>query len=577
MQSVDTRAGERARSLLAAVLAAALGVGWFFLGHGDRTLSPRNVDWLMAGDWSQHLTGWLFFRDAPLQLPLGALPNLAHPLGTTVGYTDSNPLMALVLKPFVGVLPFPFQFIGIWFVLCFALQGFIGARLTALFTPRALTQVLGGALFALSPILFARMGHDTLCAHWLLLSLIWVNLRAWPDKASVRWALVLTFLFVGLAAAVHPYLAAMALVLGMAVPLRLRFVSRMLSWGQLTAVLVGLVGMVLGLFWLLGYLGTRTPTGLGGFGYLSADLATLVNPHEWSRWLRPLPIDRPQGEGYGYLGMGVMLLLVLGAGSALVMRRRSEWKPHWRRAVPLALAVLALAVFAFSSRISLGGKVLLNLEAVYRPVLRLVEPFRSSGRFIWPLNYALVTAALALVLGAWRRRPWVATVLVALAVGVQAYELLPKVREERFQGLNWNGLRSGEWQRLGGGYQHLVLYPPQLHDGNGRGCPVPGGAPFSPMFAYLAARLGLTFNSAYLARVDEASAQAYCAALQRDMERGVLQPGTAYVVHPAFLPALMRHPESAVCGALDGYAVCVSTAQQDDFRRTLEERRLRPR
>jgi hypothetical protein len=127
-----------------------------------------------------------------------------------------------------------------------------------------------------------------------------------------------------------------------------------------------------------------------------------------------------------------------------------------------------------------------------------------------------------------------------------------------------------------GDYRHLALFPPQLHDGNGRGCPYPGpGTPFSPMFAFHAASLGMTFNSAYLARVDPARAQAYCTALQQEAERGEFQPETVYVVHPSYLTPFLRRPEAVVCGALDGYAVCVSSARQSELRRVLEQRRLK--
>jgi hypothetical protein len=562
----------------AAVLAAAFGVFWFIQGHGDRTLNPGQVDWLMVGDWSQHLTGWLFFRTAPpLSFPLGDLPNLARPLGTTLGFMDSIPLVALLLRPFAGVLPFPFQYIGPWLALCFALQGYLGARLTALFSPQPLAQFLGGALFALAPVLMWRLGHESLCAHWLLLGLLWVNLRDWPDGTGVRRAVAMLFLLLGLSAAIHPYLSAMGLVLAGTALLRLRLVDGTLSWRGLGLSLGGLVAFLLLLFWVFGYVGTSTPAGIEGFGHVSSDVLTLVNPMGWSRVLPTLPTARVQYEGFGYLGAGVLLLLALGGGSALVLRlsRRSEWAPQWKRAVPLAVGCLLLSVYALSSRITVLGQLVLDLQGLYAPVQRLVEPFRSSGRFIWPLHYALLTAALALALGAWRRRPWVANALLALAVGVQMFDLGSAVAQERFQSHAWNGLRSPEWARMKDDYRHLVLFPPQLHDGNGRGCPYPGaGAPFSPMFAYHAASLGMTFNSAYLARVDPAGAQAYCAALQQEAERGEFQPETVYVVHPSYLMPFLRRPDSVVCGALDGYAVCVSSAEQSELRRVLEQRRL---
>jgi hypothetical protein len=94
------------------------------------------------------------------------------------------------------------------------------------------------------------------------------------------------------------------------------------------------------------------------------------------------------------------------------------------------------------------------------------------------------------------------------------------------------------------------------------------------MFAYQAAALGMTFNSAYLARVDPALARAYCTALQQEAGRGELQPETVYVVHPSYLAPFLRHPEAVVCGELDGHTVCVSSKKESVFRRLLEARRI---
>ena len=40
-------------------------------------------------------------------------------------------------------------------------------------TLNKLEHVLGGTQFVLTPVLAVRVGHDTLCAHWMLLALMW--------------------------------------------------------------------------------------------------------------------------------------------------------------------------------------------------------------------------------------------------------------------------------------------------------------------------------------------------------------------------------------------------------------------
>ena len=103
--------------------AAALGFLWYLQMGGGPTLNPTNTSWAFYGDWRQHWLGWQFFREAPWTFPPALLPTLPYPVGTAIGFTDSNPLVSVLLKPFSPWLPAEAQFIGLWLALCFALQG----------------------------------------------------------------------------------------------------------------------------------------------------------------------------------------------------------------------------------------------------------------------------------------------------------------------------------------------------------------------------------------------------------------------------------------------------------------------
>jgi hypothetical protein len=63
--------------------------------------------------------------------------------------------------------------IGLWLAACFTLQGYAGAKLASSVTKDAGLQLLGGYLIVLSPVLSARLGHDTLCAHFIPVSLLY--------------------------------------------------------------------------------------------------------------------------------------------------------------------------------------------------------------------------------------------------------------------------------------------------------------------------------------------------------------------------------------------------------------------
>jgi len=537
--------------------AAGTGFLWFLWLGGWSTLDPTRLDWLLEGDWSQHLLGWLLFRNEPWTMPLGTLSGALYPVGSTIGYTDSNPIVALILKPFSPLLPQNFQFIGLWLASCFVMQGYVGARLASLCTRVPLQQWLAGSLFVLSPVLAARVGHDTLCAHWLILSLLYLGLRAYPDGRTLRHALGLSVGLQILASAIHPYLAVMLWPLVLA--FCLTAVQRgQLTWRGATGWALGATAGMVAVFALLGYLGGATATA-GGFGIYSADLLTLVNPMGLSRVLPAWPLPGARREGFGYLGLGGLLACALAIGVSVRDRRLPI-----RRAWPVAAACTLLSVYALSSIVTIAGHRLLTLTSVYRPVEGVVEAFRSSGRFVWPLHYLALTAGVWGCVSAAGARRRLATTLLAIALVAQATDL---------RGVGPLGvpaalrpLSAPGWPLVIGRYHHLAMVPMQVVNA----CPGQFPPEDAIRFMLQAYRLGLTFNSGVFARFDTAKVRAACQQVERHVVEGTLDPQTIYVVSLPYLDRFRR--AGASCGILDGDWICVAAQSDALFRAHLRQR-----
>lgn len=549
-------------------LGLVLGVLWYLVVGGAGTLDPTNLDWVGGGDHAQHVLGWLHFRTAPWGFPLGKTPSLLYPLSTSVGYTDSNPWVSLALKPFSRWLPRDFQFIGSWFALCFALQGWMGVKLMERLTPGLGRHLLGASLFIMAPVLLARSGHDTLCAHWLLLGLLWLHLRPRADRRAAWRDVGGALAFNVLAAGIHPYLVVMVFTLTVALLASLVWRERLLSWPAGGAALAGVLGAVGGLFVLLGYVGQGT--GLAAdlsFGHFSADMLTLFNPQGFSRLLPDLPQRPGQYEGFGYLGTGGLALAVV------LLLQPSRWWPRakaeLRARLPLVLAVGALTLLAFSTVVSVAGWKVLSLRGLTQALLPVLAPFRASGRFIWVLDYALLTGLLALVSWRWKQRPRVLTGLLLGAVLLQFLDTDDVWFRERFGGDAWPRLTAPEWEQLDPAYRHVVLFPPSIPNWQ-----EPCVAQSFPENAYvrfgdLAYRKGLTTNSVYLARFDAARLKAHCEALRADVRAGRFDGDTLYVVDEKEVPAFLRPEAGLTCGVLDGYTVCVA-AKEGRFREALQ-------
>src|SRR3954451_19204975 len=108
------------------------------------------------------------FRYEAWQTPPARIATEFYPAATSIAFTDSIPLMAFALKPVSRWLPEPFQYLGLWLLTCYALQGACGAMLARAFTPHRLPQALTGILLATSPVLLDRVGHAALCSHFLI-------------------------------------------------------------------------------------------------------------------------------------------------------------------------------------------------------------------------------------------------------------------------------------------------------------------------------------------------------------------------------------------------------------------------
>ncbi|MFN7978702.1 MAG: DUF6311 domain-containing protein [Vicinamibacterales bacterium] len=539
----DLRNGDR-RAAIAGGLAGAAFFAWI---AGAGILDPTSIDWLRKGDWVPHYFGWHYFRIEPWHWPPGAVHGYYAPLGTSIGLTDSIPLVAYLLKPFSAWLPAHTQYLGSWLLACFALQGALGARLVGRFAASAWVQFLGALLFVLMPTLLIRVGHAALCAHFLILWALLVVTR--PPSRRFMWP---GWAALGLVAGlVQPYLAAM--VLGVLAGATASGDSGV-PVGRRLAALATALGATLAGWWLSGLFlltGERS-LAAGGLGYYSMNLLAFISPEGWSAVLPNLPSATPGQpyEGFQYLGLGVLLIFL----AAIVMHPRGRATRARSVVTPWLLATcLVMTAFAVSPVVTLGSRTLVNLDGAWTAPLAL---FRSSGRFVWPLVYLGLTWAIVTVARALPSRA--AASVLTLAVVVQAVDLHGAHRFRRDVAHDpsfhaWlNPFDDPRWREVAPAYAHLALVPPpQCGD-----TPVPYEAAIG-----LSADHGLTINAGVVARRDERARASYCEALTRQIETASLADDTLYVVTPQAAPVIAATGGDRVrCGEIDGVWICTSAA-----------------
>lgn len=503
----------------------------------------------MQGDWRIHFLGWHFFRREPWHWPPGLLDSYLHaPEGTAIGFTDSIPLVALPLKPFSDLLPATFQYLGLWLLGCFILQGVFGVLLARLWTPRCSLQLLSATLFVLMPTLLARVGHPALCAHWVILWALWLYLRG--EKGSVQPASVQAAL--GLTAGlIHPYLAVMVLpmlgalavkdVLAASGPMRPRTGRRAIGGFVCATVLVAAGWWASGLF-TVSDVDNLASEGLGRY---SMQLLSPMTPRGWSTLL-PEATAAPgddHNEGFQYFGFGSLFLV----GVAVLLAPRRFRALPWRQLWPLLVVAVVFALYALSPR---------GLD-VDRFAL-----FRASARFFWPAAYLALSSAIAIAV---TRLPWLVSFAVLFTACVLQVADLRTVHLQRhvanrsqYFHAHRLPLTSPVWQMALPQYRHMVLYPPQQ-------C---GRAPASFEWpAYLAGLSGLTINAGETARHDAARRNSYCQSLEATLTSGQLSDDTFYIVERSRLQLLRaRSRVPLICSELDGLPICVTARSYERWR-----------
>lgn len=563
------------RPVWPALLAGSFGLLWLLALGGADLLDPREIGWLLdGGDWGQHLVGWLFFRQSPWQWPLGSIPELGAPAGTTVGYTDSIPWLALLCKALDPLLPEPFTYIGWWLIACFVLQGVFGVRLLRSAGLDARAAALGGCLLVVAPILSFRIGHDALCGHFLILAALELGFRRVDSPRGRRGIVAECLLWPALAAGVHPYLAVMVGALAAGALARLWLLGA-LSAPRLAALGAALPALLLGLFAAFGYLGTGTTTTSPGFGAYSSDLLALFDSRRMSRFVPALGVRQAQYEGYAYLGLGALLLAGVALATTLA-RGRLPLRDDWRTRIPLAVAILLLALLAWSHVVTLRGAPLLDYSAATGPLRPVLETFRASGRFVWPLHYALVVLACAGAFAGLRARPRLRLALFAAAVALSSAEQLRYPMRDRFVARPapvWSEI----WALARGQYRSVSLHPPVFNASGERLCSR-GGVPARQLhrYALLAHALRLPFNSAYVARANRERARSACAITEREVRGNRLAADKIYVTALQDRAAFQAAAPDSRCAWIDGVWVCVAGGNQDAFAQALAERLARP-
>ncbi len=427
-------------------LAAGFGfaihvLGWDFLSGDRETVG------LVAGDTAAGLAAFRVFVADSWSWPILYTSSFGD-AGVNIAFSDSIPLLAVVAKIARPLGIGAETWWALWFWLVYGLQG-----MSSIFAVRSwggrtpAVQVAAPVVALLMPVLLIQSLHPSLSAHFIILFAWGLVGRMRAEVTSNRLRHTSALLLIALA--VHPYLLAMVLILlagavADAVIQGRLDVVRAARWAAATAAGIA-TWMVTG-----GYLGSVGPSE-GGFGLYATAITGPIQP-VLSDLIGQDP-DRPgiypSQPGFSFLGVG---LVVLGAvalfanrhhlgrlavahqGILLALTMLFVWavSPFVRvwggtpidiplqlsfrlgsfRAGGIAASIVGLAAAivavglgwrlrrrALAPVLAMAGMVVLvaSIIGLLRPDIAatLTSQFRASGRFVWPVLYAVPVLGLA--------------------------------------------------------------------------------------------------------------------------------------------------------------------------------------
>jgi hypothetical protein len=523
--------------LLSWALPILLGVTGFWLVVGPKILNPSVIGWLgIDNDPFQHYLGWLFFKQTPLTLPFGLNPLFGLDIASSIVYSDSIPLLAFFFKPFSHILPFHFQYFGIWTLACFLLQAFFGWKLIGLISNSTAIRVVSLPLFIFAPILLNRIGmHAALTGHFLLLAGLYLSLTNNYKNRIAKWIFLLS-----ICALTHFYLLAIVLGIWIANLLNQTLKSnysiiQFLKEFFLTIAVLALV------MWQAGYFAVGLSSAGGGWGYgtWGVNLLSFFNAKSWSYILPPIYGVESHQDRFQYPGLGVFLVLLfaLCKPNTLknIIKNATIQQPY------LIALLLIYVLFSISNHIGIGSfSTSFPLPA---PLLAIGNALRASDRFFWPVVYLITLTGIAGIIRGYKLRSAILILFIASAIQVLDTQAGWKpLRQQLNSNVELNdaaALQNSFWESAANHYSQLILTPAQNSPDHWR------------TFGLFSAERHMGTTAAYLARIDVEKLKV----LQKSIRDGQINSSALYILDEKSTPYMLSHLnfDHDLLTEIDGY------------------------
>ena len=405
-----------------------IGVALFFLIYGVAPLIPTNLAYIYNSedqDLWHHQLGFDFFRISSWGFPIGKNTFNPYPYESSVIYSDSIPILAIIFKLMSGVLPDYFQYLGIWILICFAAQGLFAMLILRHFNVPIVYSLITTPFFVCNvPLLFRCFHHCSLAGQWLILAAFYLALnqkKLSPFKQCFAWTGLCGFTVL-----IHVYLF---IIIGMIMTASCVYQILDSKKPILHIVIFGASALfTIGCYYIGGGMLQKGIITQVGFGDFSMDLVDMFNPSGFSSFFAQFDLEA-NSERSSYFGIGIILLLLYAFLSAVtnISDLNRLLKDHRVGVVSVAIVGLLFFMMALGPIGCCMDIKLYDITPLLpEPVLRIISNIRSTVRFIWPTWYLILLAGI-LVIVRFSKNKMLSAGLAVTCLILQFSEIIPQL------------------------------------------------------------------------------------------------------------------------------------------------------
>ena len=292
---------------ICSLISLSFGALIFVLFFGYLVINPFYVDWILYRiipiDLKETYLGWHYFWHAPWDFPFGIYNSLSYPIKTSILNTDSIPLFAIFFKLFKNILPQDFQYWGIYTLICYMLQSFLGMTIVRRFVHKDifgnLFSILAGVFFCLLPsMMIMSFTVSTLSCHFIILACFIPIVYRFNLKTNIIYYSLIGFM----AAGITPYILAISSLILLIFCLYKKQFLPFISFCISSLITLYSIGAFVGI-------SDYTSDGLYNAG---CNLNTFFNTEGMMLFFKGFPtVGAMQTQGFAYFGLGINILILI--------------------------------------------------------------------------------------------------------------------------------------------------------------------------------------------------------------------------------------------------------------------------